>query len=164
PALRRHGVCHRDGDRSRLEGFAAPSDRRRNRRDHAGGHLQDHGVLVIETGANPRLAAVPRAGLFTTEHDELRGYVRQFGARALAAHKDLGSYYLYRFGTEDQRKRWVAPAVEGRLITALAVTEPEAGSDVGAIRTRAVRDGDGWRLSGAKTFITNGPIADLVVV
>jgi acyl-CoA dehydrogenase len=85
-------------------------------------------------------------------------------AAALGAHKDLGSYYLYRFGTEEQRQRWLVPAVAGTNITALAVTEPGAGSDVGAIQTRAVREGDGWRLSGSKTFITNGSIADLVVV
>ncbi|MFL5797120.1 MAG: acyl-CoA dehydrogenase family protein [Actinomycetota bacterium] len=85
-------------------------------------------------------------------------------AAALGAHKDLGPYYVYRFGTEDQRQRWLAPAVEGRLIGALAVTEPGAGSDVGGISTRAVRAGEGWVLSGAKTFITNGSIADYAVV
>ena len=85
-------------------------------------------------------------------------------AAALGAHKDLGPYYVYRFGTEDQRQRWLTPAVEGRLIGALAVTEPGAGSDVGGITTRAVRAGEGWVLSGAKTFITNGAIADYAVV
>jgi acyl-CoA dehydrogenase len=85
-------------------------------------------------------------------------------AAALGAHKDLGSYYLYRFGTEAQHQRWLVPAIAGEAITALAVTEPEAGSDVGAIRTRATREGDGWALTGSKTFITNGPIADVVVV
>jgi acyl-CoA dehydrogenase len=85
-------------------------------------------------------------------------------AAALGAHKDLGSYYLYRFGTEDQRQRWLVPAVAGEKIAALAVTEPDAGSDVGGIRTTATRDGDEWVLRGTKTFITNGPIADVVVV
>ncbi len=85
-------------------------------------------------------------------------------AAALGAHKDLGPYYVYRFGTEDQRQRWLTPAVDGRLIGALAVTEPGAGSDVGGITTRAVRAGEGWVLSGAKTFITNGAIADYAVV
>ena len=85
-------------------------------------------------------------------------------AAALGAHKDLGSCYLYRFGTEAQRQRWLVPAIGGEAITALAVTEPEAGSDVGGIRARATRDGTEWVLSGTKTFITNGPIADVVVV
>jgi acyl-CoA dehydrogenase len=184
---------------------------------------------MIDAPIDRRLAALPARGLFTAEHRELRGYVRQFVERALlphaeeweragdfpvreifelagdvglfgakygpeyggtgpdliadaviteevvgcgsggvaaalGAHKDLGSYYLFRFGTEEQRERWLTPAVSGRSITALAVTEPGAGSDVGAIATKAVPDGDGWVLSGSKTFVTNGPIADLVVV
>jgi len=85
-------------------------------------------------------------------------------AAALGAHKDLGPYYVYRFGTEEQRQRWLVPAVAGRAIGALAVTEPGAGSDVGGIETRAVRDGNEWVLTGRKTFITNGSIADFVVV
>src|SRR6266487_5509132 len=157
---------------------------------------------MLEATANPRYAAIPRAGLFTPDHEELRGYVRQFAERALSphaeeweragdfpvrqifelagevglfgakydaayggtgpdliadaviteelvrcgsggvaaalgSHKDLGSYYLYRFGTEAQRRRWLVPVVEGKAIAALAVTEPGAGSDVGAIRTTA---------------------------
>ncbi|MGH2724248.1 MAG: acyl-CoA dehydrogenase family protein [Actinomycetota bacterium] len=85
-------------------------------------------------------------------------------AAALGAHKDLASYYVYRFGTEEQRRRWLVPSVAGEAIGALAVTEPGAGSDVGAVATRAARDGDHWVLTGTKTFITNGPIADHVVV
>ncbi len=86
-------------------------------------------------------------------------------AAALGAHKDLGPFHVYRFGTEEQRQRWLVPAVAGRMIGALAVTEPGAGSDVAAIGTRAVpQAAGGWRLTGAKTFITNGPVADFVVV
>jgi acyl-CoA dehydrogenase len=85
-------------------------------------------------------------------------------AAAIGGHKDLGSYYVYRFGTEEQRQRWLVPSVAGELIGGLAVTEPEAGSDVAGISTRAERDGDGWVLRGEKTFITNGSIADYVVV
>src|SRR5204863_7615697 len=85
-------------------------------------------------------------------------------AAALGAHKDLGPYYVYRFGTEGQRQRWLVPAVAGERIGALAVTEPNAGSDVAAIETRAVPEGDGWTITGRKAFITNGPIADFVVV
>src|SRR6266571_8471010 len=85
-------------------------------------------------------------------------------AAALGAHKDLGPYYVYRFGTEEQRQRWLVPAIAGERIGALAVTEPGAGSDVGGITTKAVRDGDGWVITGQKTFITNGSIADFAVV
>jgi alkylation response protein AidB-like acyl-CoA dehydrogenase len=85
-------------------------------------------------------------------------------AAALGAHKDLASYYVYRFGNEEQRRRWLSPSVEGTSIGSLAVTEPGAGTDVAGIAARAVRDGDGWVISGSKTFITNGPIADYVVI
>jgi acyl-CoA dehydrogenase len=86
-------------------------------------------------------------------------------AAALGAHKDLGSYYIARFGTADQRRRWVPAALRGRCVTALAVTEPGAGSDVAGVRTRARRGSGGdWILDGAKTFITNGTWADVVVV
>ena len=85
-------------------------------------------------------------------------------AAALGAHKDLGPYYVYRFGTEEQRQRWLVPAIAGEKIGALAVTEPGAGSDVASIATKAVPDGGDWVLTGQKTFITNGTIADFVVV
>ena len=60
-----------------------------------------------------------------------------------------------------QRERWLAPAIAGEKIGAIAITEPDAGSDVAAIRTRAVRDGDVWRVNGTKMFITNGTRARL---
>ena len=86
-------------------------------------------------------------------------------AAALGAHKDLGAYYLWRFGTDAQRERWVPGAMRGELITALGVTEPNAGTDVARIRTRAVQQPDGdWILNGSKTFITNGSWADVLVI
>ena len=85
-------------------------------------------------------------------------------AAALGAHKDLAPTYVHRFGTEEQREGWLPPAVAGEEIWALAVTEPGAGSDVSGISMRAARHEDGWALWGTKTFITNGPIADRVVV
>src|SRR5947207_14759197 len=81
-------------------------------------------------------------------------------AAALGAHKDLGPYYVYRFGTEEQRQRWLVPAVAGERIGALAVTEPGAGSDVAGIATRAVAAGGDWRLSGPEAFRTDVPVAD----
>jgi acyl-CoA dehydrogenase len=65
-------------------------------------------------------------------------------------------------GTEEQRKRFVAPVLAGEKISALAITEPNGGSDVASLRTRAVRDGDVYVVSGAKTFITSGCRADFV--
>jgi acyl-CoA dehydrogenase len=85
-------------------------------------------------------------------------------AAAFGAHKDLASYYLDRFGTEAQKRRWLVPSIAGEAIGALAITEPEAGSDVAAIATRAERTDEAWSLWGTKTFITNGPVADYAVV
>ena len=82
----------------------------------------------------------------------------------LGAHKDLACLYISNFGSEEQRQRWLLPALAGQTIGALAVTEPDAGSDVAAIKTSARRDGDGWVINGSKLFITNGAWADFVVV
>lgn len=79
-------------------------------------------------------------------------------------HADCVAPYLVELGTEEQRRRWLPRFCTGELVTAIAMTEPSGGSDLAALRTTAVRDGDGWVLNGSKTFITNGWSADLVVV
>jgi citronellyl-CoA dehydrogenase len=71
---------------------------------------------------------------------------------------------LAEFGTDEQRERWLAPAIAGTKIGAIAITEPDAGSDVAAIRTTAVHDGDVWRVNGRKMFITNGARADFLTL
>ena len=83
---------------------------------------------------------------------------------SLGAHKDLATLYVYNFGTEEQHQRWLAPALRGELVGGLGVTEPDAGSDVAGIKTRAVRDGEHWVINGSKLFITNGAWADFVVL
>ena len=83
---------------------------------------------------------------------------------SLGAHKDLACLYLYNFGNAEQHKRWLQPAVEGRLVGGFAVTEPDAGSDVASIKCAARREGDDWVLKGSKIFISNGAWADFVVV
>lgn len=85
-------------------------------------------------------------------------------AAALGAHKDLAALYIYNFGTRVQHDLWLRPLLSGDSIGALAVTEPDAGSDVAAIKTSARRDGDDWLIDGTKHFITNGAWADTVVV
>jgi acyl-CoA dehydrogenase len=89
-----------------------------------------------------------------------------FGGFSITAlvHTDLAMPYLLNYGSDVQKKRWLPGMLSGETLTAIAVTEPDAGSDVAAIRTAARRDGDGWRLSGSKMFITNGGIAELVFV
>jgi isovaleryl-CoA dehydrogenase len=71
---------------------------------------------------------------------------------------------LARHGSEEQRQRWLPGLIDGSIVGCLAMTEPEAGSDVMSMRARAERVDGGWKLNGAKTFITNGPVADLALV
>jgi acyl-CoA dehydrogenase len=85
-------------------------------------------------------------------------------AITVLVHTDLATPYVTNFGSDEQRERWLPGFATGEMITAIAVTEPDAGSDVAAIRTTARQDGDGWRLNGTKMFITNGALADLVFV
>jgi glutaryl-CoA dehydrogenase len=76
----------------------------------------------------------------------------------------LCMYPIHRWGTEEQRQRWLPKMASGELIGCFGLTEPDAGSDPGALRTRAVRDGDSWILNGAKMWITNAPQAHLAIV
>lgn len=82
----------------------------------------------------------------------------------ILVHTDLAIPYLNRFGSDEQKARWMPGCLTGEIITAIGVTEPDAGSDVAALRTRARRDGDGWVINGTKMFITNGGFADLVFI
>jgi acyl-CoA dehydrogenase len=84
-------------------------------------------------------------------------------AAGLGAHAQIALPPVASFGTEEQKQRWLVPGIKGEKIAALGITEPEAGSDVAGIKTRAVRDGDDYVLNGTKTFITNGCRADMVV-
>ncbi len=79
-------------------------------------------------------------------------------------HSDIVVPYLYDLGTPAQRARWLPGCASGEIITAIAMTEPNAGSDLASLKTHAEREGDGWVLNGAKTFISNGINAHLVVV
>ena len=79
-------------------------------------------------------------------------------------HNDVVGPYLRDLATDEQKQRWLPGFCSGELITAIAMTEPGAGSDLQGIQTTARRDGDGWVLNGAKTFITNGINSDLVIV
>ncbi|MGF1666218.1 MAG: acyl-CoA dehydrogenase family protein [Acidimicrobiia bacterium] len=89
-----------------------------------------------------------------------------FGGFAITAiaHVDLAMRYLLGSGSAEQKQRWLPGLMAGSLVGALAVTEPDAGSDVAGMRTSAQRDGDGFRINGSKIFITNGVHADVVFV
>ena len=85
-------------------------------------------------------------------------------AVVMAVQNSLVNYALARFGTEEQKRKYLTPLARGEKIGAYALTEPEAGSDAAAIRTRAVRDGDEYVINGTKHFITNGGFADIVIL
>jgi acyl-CoA dehydrogenase len=82
----------------------------------------------------------------------------------LALHNSIVTPYLLHYGSEDQKRRWLPKLSRGESIAAIAMTEPAAGSDLQGIRTTARRRGDRYVLNGQKTFITNGQLADLIVV
>lgn len=83
---------------------------------------------------------------------------------SVAAHNSLCSNHIFKFGTEEQRQRWLVPLASGKKIGAWSLTEPDAGSDAAGTRTRAERVEGGWILNGAKTFTTHGSVGDFCVV
>jgi len=79
-------------------------------------------------------------------------------------HSDVATPYVYSYGSSEAKSRWLPGCTTGEVIMAIGLTEPNAGSDLAAIRTRAVKDGDSYVINGQKTFITNGYFADLIMV
>ena len=125
--------------------------------------------------------AAGRAGLLGIEIDEKYGgggakdyryylifneEMAKAGANGpgFAVHNDINGPYFQRLATPEQCERWLPGYCSGEVITAIAMTEPEAGSDLQGMRTTAVRDGDHYVLNGSKTFISNGQLCDLVIV
>ena len=86
------------------------------------------------------------------------------GLIGIGLHNDIVVPYLAEYGTDEQKQRWLPKCLTGETITAIAMTEPGAGSDLAGIQTTAIRDGDDYIVNGQKTFITNGIQADLIVV
>jgi acyl-CoA dehydrogenase len=83
---------------------------------------------------------------------------------ALGLHNDIVVPYIYAFGNDEQKDRWMPGLTSGELISAVAMTEPGAGSDLQGIKTTAVKDGDSYVINGQKTFISNGLLSDVVVI
>jgi acyl-CoA dehydrogenase len=137
--------------------------------EHAEADLPGTSRRMVEAMAKEGLlrVAVPAAYGGETKDVEARAIVAAregvaYGsglADALLALQGLGSLPLTLAGTEAQRKAWLPKVADGRAIAGFAVTEPEAGSDVAAMSTRATRTAEGWELSGTKTFISNAGIA-----
>lgn len=108
------------------------------------------------------------AGMDTHGSVVLAGELGRAGLSGFAistlVHTDMASPHLDRYGTPEQKARWMPGIVAGTVVTAVGVTEPGAGSDVAAITTRAERRGNGWVLNGAKMFITNGVLGNLYFI
>lgn len=146
--------------------------------------VRPHAASWEETGMVPRavLRRMGALGFFGIRYPEAYGGSEQgaiasailaeecgqsgFGgfSATVLVHTDMASPHLAHAGSKAQLDRWFAKVIAGELITAVAVTEPDAGSDVAAIRTKARRDGDHYVLNGSKMFITNGVYADLYFV
>lgn len=105
-------------------------------------------------------------GDYTSMVIALEEIARVSGSMAITldAHTSLCCEPIYLFGTEEQKQKYLVPLARGEKIGAFGLTEPQAGSDAGATRTRAVRDGDEWVINGQKIFITNGSMADVVII
>jgi alkylation response protein AidB-like acyl-CoA dehydrogenase len=84
-------------------------------------------------------------------------------ASCVGIHADITAPYLVELGTEEQKRRWLPGIAAGEILLSIGMTEPSGGSDLAALKTTAVRDGDAWVINGSKTFITNGYSCDLVI-
>ena len=91
-------------------------------------------------------------------------YMSQGFASSWSAHSHLGIWPIWKAGTDAQRQRFFRPAVQGSKIAGFALSEPDGGSNIRALKTRAERVAGGWRLNGSKLYITNAPIADFLLV
>jgi citronellyl-CoA dehydrogenase len=92
--------------------------------------------------------------------EEIAGCDNAGVAMGITVQTDMATPSLHQFGSDELRARYLVPAVRGEMVAAIAVTEPDAGSDVASIKTRAVRDGDDWVINGSKIYITNAATAD----
>ena len=146
--------------------------------------VEPHGERWEEEGCTPRevLQRLGDAGLLGIMYDSAHGGAEAdaltnlvfaealsqstFGGFVITVlvHTDMASPHLHHAGTPEQKARWMPGVTAGRSITAVAITEPGAGSDVAGIRTRARREGDAWVIDGTKLFITNGVHGDLFFV
>ncbi len=124
--------------------------------------LGNLGVLGANLPAEYGAAGVNNIayGLIMQELDRGDSGLRSFASVQGA----LVMYPIYQYGSEEQKRRWLPPLARGEAVGCFGLTEPSAGSDPGAMQTRARRRGDGWELSGSKMWITNGSMADVALI
>ena len=126
----------------------------------------------LEAGAQGMLGlAIPEeyggAGaddfLFNAVLTEEMAKVGAWMPTCVGIHADITAPYIVELGTEEQKQRWLPGVAAGELLLGIGMTEPSGGSDLAALKTTAVRDGDEWVINGSKTFITNGFSGDLII-
>jgi hypothetical protein len=123
------------------------------------GELGMMGVIFPETWGGAGLSYIDYVNVV----EELSRVDGSVGI-SVAAHNSLCSNHLFLFGTAEQKRKWLVPLAQGRLLGAWGLTEAGAGSDAKGTRTTAVPDGDGWVLNGSKNFITHGSVGDVAVL
>ncbi len=123
------------------------------------GELGMLGVLVPEAWGGAGLSYIDYIHVV----DEISRVDGSVGL-GVAAHNSLCTNHLWLFGSEAQKRKWVTPLAQGKLLGAWGLTEAEAGSDSGGTKTTAVKDGSGWVLNGSKNFITHGSVGDVAVL
>jgi acyl-CoA dehydrogenase len=133
---------------------------------HPGARTRELAQLLAQAGLLGYAIPAPHGAMDVRSLAVIREGLSYFSSLADSAFamQGLGSHPVARAGTGAQRDRWLPAAATGDVLCAFAITEPEAGSDVGAIRTAAARDGALWRLTGLKTFISNAGIAGMYTV
>ena len=153
-------------------------------RDFVAKEVTPHGDAWEEAGKVPRevLQQMGQLGMFGLRVPEEHGglgmgmvasaaFSEALGSSTYAGfdvtvlvHTDMAAPHLLNSGSPEQLERWLPTVLSGESILSIGVTEPDAGSDVAGIRTSAVRDGDGWRINGRKTYITNAVYGDMTIV
>lgn len=155
----------RDSARRFFERECVPNETRWRAQHHA-----DRGIWTQAGVAGLLCASIPEeygggGGSFLHEavicEEQMRAMAQSFSNNV---HSGIVAHYLLAYGTEEQKRRWLPRMASGELVAAIAMTEPGAGTDLQRIKTQARRDGGDWRISGSKTFITNGMHAGLVCV
>ncbi|CAN7636288.1 acyl-CoA dehydrogenase family protein [Variovorax sp. LjRoot178] len=155
----------RDSARRFFERECVPNETRWRAQHHA-----DRDIWTKAGAAGLLCASIPEeygggGGSFLHEtvicEEQMRAMAQSFSNNV---HSGIVAHYLLAYGTEEQKRRWLPRMASGELVAAIAMTEPGAGTDLQRIKTQARRDGDHWRISGSKTFITNGMHAGLVCV
>lgn len=155
----------RDAVRRFFEAEAVPNDRRWNEQKHVDRAFWRKAgeVGVLCAGIPAEYGGV--GGSFAHEavifEEQGRACCTSFGNHV---HSGISAHYILAYGSEAQKRRWLPRLASGEMIAAIAMSEPAAGSDLQGIKTRARRDGDHYLVSGAKTFISNGALADLLVL